>query len=419
MIEMAARFPNPDATLERVLNLLEAISRREAYLALLLEYPQTLNQVAKLCSASPWVSDYLARHPILLDELLDSRELYAQPDRTRLRTELEEELNAAAGDTERQMDILRHFKQAQVFRLVAQDLAGLLPLERLSDHLSDLADLILDETLRLCWAGLRGRHRETPRFAIIGYGKLGGRELGYASDLDLIFLYADQAAEAPEIYARLAQRINTWLTSLTPAGLLYETDLRLRPDGASGLLVSAVEAFEHYQKHQAWLWEHQALTRARFCAGDEEVGREFERIRREVLQQPRDPGALQKEVLAMRQKMLDAHPNPSGLFDIKHDRGGIIDAEFMVQYLVLGHAGHHPELARNIGNLALLRLAGELGLIPADQAEEVRDSYRELRRLQHQLRLQGARYARIEPTEGEKLSAPVLRLWQRVFGPSG
>jgi glutamate-ammonia-ligase adenylyltransferase len=417
MIEMAARFPNPDATLERVLNLLEAISRRESYLALLLEYPQTLNQVARLCSASPWVSDYLARHPILLDELLDSRELYAPPDRTRLRTELEEELNAAAGDAERQMDILRHFKQAQVFRLVAQDLAGLLPLERLSDHLSDLADLILDETLRLCWAGLRGRHRETPRFAIIGYGKLGGKELGYASDLDLIFLYADQAAEAPEIYARLAQRINTWLTSLTPAGLLYETDLRLRPDGASGLLVSAVEAFEHYQKHHAWLWEHQALTRARFCAGDGEVGREFERIRREVLQQPRDPDALRKEVLAMRQKMLDAHPNPSGLFDIKHDRGGIIDVEFMVQYLVLGHAVRYPELARNIGNLALLRLAGELGLIPADQAEEVRDSYRELRRLQHQLRLQGAQYARLEPAEGEKLSAPVLRLWQRVFGP--
>ena len=415
MIEVACNFPNPDETLERILHLVENISRRGTYLALLLEYPQTLNQVAKLCSASPWVSDYLTQHPILLDELLDTRELYAKPDRDKLRKELEDLLNAATGDTERQMDIMRHFKQAQVFRLVAQDLAGALPLEILSDQLSDLADLILDETIRLAWAGLRVRHRETPRFAVIAYGKLGGKELGYASDLDIIFLYDDNAPEAPEIYARLAQRINTWMSSMTPAGILYETDLRLRPNGASGLLVSSVEAFGEYQQKQAWVWEHQALTRARFSAGDPQVGAAFERIRIEVLRQERGPASLREEILNMRQKMLDAHPNPSKLFDIKHDRGGIIDVEFIVQYLVLRFSHLHPELTRNAGNLALLRIAGELGLIPMELAEQVRDTYREYRLRQHQLRLQGGAHARIDPAQVEEHVEAVNRLWQAVF----
>jgi len=416
LIQVAAGFPNPDETLERILKLLENISRRAAYLALLLEYPQTLSQVARLCSTSPWVSDYLTQHPVLLDELLDSRSLHTPPDCSKSRADLRELLDAANGDTERQMDILRHFKQAQVFRLVAQDLAGILPLEKLSDHLSDLADLILGETLRLCWQGLRIKHREVPRFAIIGYGKLGGKELGYASDLDIIYLYDDDAQEAPEIYARLGQRINTWLTSLTSAGMLYDTDLRLRPNGASGLLVSTVEAFEHYQQNQAWIWEHQALTRARYCAGDAEIGASFERIRREVLGRQRDLLALKKEVLEMRQKMLDAHPNPSGQFDLKHDRGGIIDVEFAVQYLVLAHAHAHPELTRNVGNLALLGSAAELGLITPEVAEGTRDAYRHFRQWQHALRLQGAQYARITAEQAGPFVASVRQLWQIVLG---
>ena len=417
LIQVACNFSNPDETLERILHLVENISRRGTYLALLLEYPQTLNQVAKLCSASPWVSDYLTQHPVLLDELLDTRELYARYDREELRNELKGLLHAAESDTERQMDIMRHFKQAQTFRLVAQDLAGALPLETLSDQLSDLADMILEETLRLAWAGLRVKHRDTPSFAIVAYGKLGGKELGYASDLDIIFLYDDTAPEAPEVYARLAQRINTWISSMTPAGILYETDLRLRPNGASGLLVSSIEAFEGYQKKQAWVWEHQALTRARFCAGDADVGTAFERIRIEVLRQERDPATLREEVLKMRQKMLDAHPNPSGLFDIKHDRGGIIDVEFIVQYLVLNFSRLHPELTRDAGNLALLRLAGELGLIPPELAEQVRDTYREYRLLQHQLRLQGGAHARIDLAQSEEHATAVKRLWQAAFAP--
>ena len=415
LIQVAAQFSDPDATLERILKLLEAISRRGAYLALLVEYPQTLNQVARLVAASPWVSEYLTQHPILLDELLDVRELQSAPDWNQLKAELEEQLNQASGDTERQMDILRHFKQALVFRLVAQDLNGALPLEILSDHLSALADLILGEVQRLAWEGLRTRHRDTPSFAIIGYGKLGGKELGYASDLDIIYLYDDEAQEAPDIYARLGQRINTWLSSFTSAGALYDTDLRLRPNGASGLLVSTVEAFEEYQKTQAWVWEHQALTRARFCAGDAQIGAAFERIRCAVLQQRRDPAKLKTEVMEMRRKMLDSHPNASGLFDLKHDRGGIIDVEFIVQYLILAYAADHPELTRNSGNLALLKTAAQAGLISEELAEKCRHAYRNFRKLQHQMRLQGAEYARVDVESVEGYAEAVRKLWGEVF----
>ncbi len=416
LIQLAGQFPDPDTTLGRILKLLETISRRGAYLALLVEYPQTLNQVARLVAASPWVSEYLTQHPILLDELLDVRELQSVPDWNRLKSDLQTQLDQADGDTERQMDILRHFKQAQVFRLVAQDLSGTLALEILSDHLSALADLLLGEILRLAWAGLRARHCDSPRFAVIGYGKLGGKELGYASDLDIIFLYDDDAQEAPEVYARLGQRINTWLTSYTSAGTLYDTDLRLRPNGASGLLVSSVEAFEEYQKNQAWVWEHQALTRARWCAGDTQVGAHFERIRCAVLQQQRDPLALQNEVQEMRRKMHEAHPNASGLFDLKHDAGGIIDVEFIVQFLVLAHAVAHPELTRNSGNLALLKAAAEFGLIPGALAEPCRKAYRTFRKLQHQLRLQGAEYARVEAESVASHAQAVRRLWNGVLG---
>ena len=415
LIEVASRFPNPDRTLERILNLLEHIGRRAAYLALLLEYPQTLAQVARLCSASPWVSDYLAQHPVLLDELLDSRTLGTPPDGAKALADLRGQLAAAPGDTERQMDMLRHFKQAQVFRLVSQDLAGLLALEKLSDHLSDLADAILGETLRLCWTGLRGRHRDEPRFAIVGYGKLGGRELGYASDLDIIYLYDDDSEEAPENYARLGKRINAWLTGQTPAGLLYDTDLRLRPNGASGLLVSSVEAFRDYQSNRAWVWEHQALTRARFCAGDPEIGAAFAQIRCEVLTRQRDPDGLRQEILAMRRKMLEAHPNRSGLFDLKNDRGGIIDVEFAVQFLVLAYAYEHPDLTGNLGNLALLGLASERDLIDATLAEGARNAYRQFRLWQHALRLQSADSDRIEPTAAAAHVAAVQGLWRAIF----
>jgi len=415
VIELAAKAGAPEAALARALDLLEAISRRGAYLALLYEYPQALEKVVQLLAASGWAAAYVTRHPLLLDELLDARTLYAAPDWKEFAAGLRAQLLRHEGDAERLMDVLRESHHAQVFRLLAQDLAGQLTVEVLADHLSALADLMLAITLELCWAQLRNRHRDAPRFAIVAYGKLGGKELGYASDLDIIFLYEDADARAPELYSRLAQRINTWLTSATPSGVLFETDLRLRPNGASGLMVSSVDAFREYQEKDAWVWEHQALTRARYCAGDTEVGAAFEAERIAILRRSREPEALRREVISMRAQMLDAHPNRSDLFDLKHDRGGMIDIEFMVQYLVLAHAHRYPQLTGNLGNIALLKMAGELGLIPLATAMTVRDGYREFRRLQHAERLNGAQYARVEHGPLARYIEATLDLWKCVF----
>jgi glutamate-ammonia-ligase adenylyltransferase len=416
-IAAARAAADPDATLSRLLDLFESIARRESYLALLIEYPHCLAAVAKLVGASRWVAEYLTRHPILLDELLDAGDLLRAPDWADAGRRLRRELDGHAGDAEREMDALRHFKQAQTLRLVAQDLAGSMPLETLSDHLSDLACLALSETTRLAWRSVRAAHREVPRFAVIGYGKLGGKELGYASDLDIIFLYDDDHPEALENYARLAGRVNTWLTTMTSAGVLYETDLRLRPDGAKGLLVSSLDAFARYQREAAWLWEHQAITRARYCAGDARVGAAFEKIRIEILTRPREAEPLRAEVVAMRVRMQDAHGAKSQRVDVKQDPGGIIDVEFIVQYLVLLHAASHRELTANLGNLALLRIAAGLGLIDTELADRVRGAYRRFRTLQHQLGLAGERAALVEPQSVAADRDAVMALWREVLGP--
>lgn len=413
-ISLCAQQSNPDETLARLLALLEGISRRASYLAFLAEYPQAMQRLTRMVSASSWAGEYMTQHPALLDELLDAREMYQPPQWQQLDLDLQRRLNDCAGDAERQLDVLRLAQQEQAFQLLAMDLQDLLPLEKLSDHLSDLADLLLRHVLRLSWASVRKRHRDEPKFAVIAYGKLGGKELGYASDLDLIFLYDDDHPDAQENYARLGQRINAMLSSYTSSGRLYETDLRLRPNGASGLLVSTVAAFTEYQQHQAWIWEHQALTRARFSAGDTQVGAAFEDVRKQVLCQPRDLITLRKEILEMRQKMFDGHPNGTGLFDIKHDRGGMVDIEFMVQYLVLAYSHQYPQLTANIGNLALLKLAGELGLIPAELAEQTRTLYRALRRMQHRIRLNNQSPCRIE--RGMIETAASNQLWEILFG---
>ena len=414
VVEAAGETPNPDATLTRILDLLEAVSRRGAYLALLQQYPQALRKVAHLMSASSWAADFLTRHPLLLDELLDARLLDAVPDWKAFREQLRQTLDELEPDMEQQMDVMREAHHAQVFRLLTQDLAELLTVEKLADHLSELADIMLDLTIRLSWRKLRQRHRDEPRFAVIAYGKLGGKELGYASDLDIVFLFDDDAPEAPEAYARLAQRVNTWLSSRTAAGMLFETDLRLRPSGEAGLMVSSVAAFRQYQMESAWVWEHQALTRARYSAGDAQVGAQFEDIRGEVLRKRRDRSELRREVLAMRQKMRESHANKSQKFDLKQDAGGLIDVEFIVQYLVLGYAHDHPRLTGNLGNIALLRIAAELGLIPADLADRVRDAYREYRRLQHGLRLNHAA-SRVDPDSVAAQRDAVRQLWALVF----
>jgi [glutamine synthetase] adenylyltransferase / [glutamine synthetase]-adenylyl-L-tyrosine phosphorylase len=409
-IKLCAASDNPNQSLPRILKLLENISRRASYLAFMAEYPQVLPRLVGIASASEWASDYLATHPFLLDELLDAREIYRAPDWPALDSLLQAQLADCTDDIERAMDVLRQFHHSQTFHLLAMDIQGLLPLEILSDHLSDLANLILNHVLTLCWGEARKKHQVQHHFAIIAYGKLGGRELGYESDLDLIFLYEDEHPDAGEIYARLAQRINTVISSYTSAGRLYETDLRLRPNGASGLLVSSITAFAEYQQKQAWVWEHQALTRARFSAGNRQVGEQFEAIRKAVLCQPRAIKELRKEVVDMRQKMHDGHPNNSALFDIKHDQGGMVDIEFMVQFLVLAYAATYPELTANSGNLALLELAAKLGLIDKDLGKAAQEIYRNLRRLQHKMRLNSTAPCRIDKSEIN--TEAVIKLWK-------
>ncbi|WP_230969416.1 bifunctional [glutamate--ammonia ligase]-adenylyl-L-tyrosine phosphorylase/[glutamate--ammonia-ligase] adenylyltransferase [Nitrogeniibacter aestuarii] len=416
VIEASAGMDNPDDTLARSLDFIDAIGGRGAYLAMLQQYPQALDKVCELVSASKWAAQYLSRHPILLDELLDSRVLATLPDWPQFARDLIAELDRVEPDTERQMDILREQHHTQVFRLLTQDLVGKLSVETLADNLSALADLMLDVTLTVAWRKLNRRHREgPPAFAVIAYGKLGGKELGYASDLDIVFLFDDPDPDAAEIYARLAQRMNTWLSSQTAAGSLFETDLRLRPNGDAGLIVTSVEAFRKYQMEHAWIWEHQALTRARFSAGDIQVGDAFEAIRIDVLRKQRDTATLLDEVRKMRQKMMDAHGNKSERFDLKHDRGGLVDAEFIVQYLVLAHAHEHGVLTGNLGNIALLRIAGELGLIPIELALKTGDAYREFRRLQHRQRLNGLKSG-VDPDSVRPLREAVCALWSHVFG---
>ncbi|MFY9329130.1 MAG: bifunctional [glutamate--ammonia ligase]-adenylyl-L-tyrosine phosphorylase/[glutamate--ammonia-ligase] adenylyltransferase [Georgfuchsia sp.] len=409
---------SPGRTLVRILDLLESVSRRAAYLSLLLEYPQALQKVVQLVGSSGRIARYLQTHPILLDELLDPRLFESVPDWAAFRHQLNKQLEDAAADTEQQMDILREAYHPQVFRLLAQDVSGLLTVEKLADYLSELADIMIDAALRQAWKAMPTHHLDAPKFAVISYGKLGGKELGYGSDLDLVFLYDDEYEKAGELYSRLSTRLNTWLSVQTGAGQLFETDLRLRPNGEAGLVVSSVAAFRKYQLESAWVWEHQALTRARYSAGDAGVGQTFEQIRIEVLRQPRDLDKLRKEIIAMRQKMKDAHGTKADeaktCFNLKHDRGGLIDVEFAVQYLVLGYSHQHPELTGNLGNIALLNIAAGLGLIPVELAEKVRNAYRHYRRTQHALRLDDG--GRCVPPPSVKVQiAAVTELWQRVF----
>ncbi|MGP1614311.1 MAG: bifunctional [glutamate--ammonia ligase]-adenylyl-L-tyrosine phosphorylase/[glutamate--ammonia-ligase] adenylyltransferase, partial [Pollutimonas bauzanensis] len=426
IISTAARTEHPDQTAIRLLTLVESIAQRSAYLALLAEYPDTLARVARIVSASPWASQFLSRFPLLLDSLIEWHSLLEPPDFAQIAQQLHNELDACTlpdgqPDVEQQMNLMRDLQHQITFQLLAQDLEGVLTVEHLADRLSALADMLLAETIYRVWPLVQGKNRRAdlapPQFAIIAYGKLGGKEIGYASDLDLVFLYDDPSDDdASEIYAKLGRRMSSWLSTMTSSGRLYEIDLRLRPDGDAGLLAVSVDAFAQYQTQHAWAWEHQAITRARFVTGDAQIGKRFEQIRQQVLLLPRDPQAFKTEVRTMRAKIGAGHPNRTPDFDLKHDRGGMVDVEFITQYLVLCHSRKYPVLLDNLGNIALLRLAAEAGLIPADLAPRVADAYREFRKRQHALRLQGAEKARVPSDQLLKERAAVRELWNVVIG---
>ncbi|MDO5638691.1 MAG: bifunctional [glutamate--ammonia ligase]-adenylyl-L-tyrosine phosphorylase/[glutamate--ammonia-ligase] adenylyltransferase [Neisseria sp.] len=413
LVQAAAAQAKPTATLLRLLDFLENISRRSSYLALLHERPQALAQLAALMSQSAWVASYLMQHPILLDDLLSAQLMETDHDWAKLAAELSDGLNNAAGDTEAQMDVLRHFQHSQVFRLAVQDLAGLWTVEALSDQLSALADTILAAAIPCVWADTPKTHSDTPHIGIIGYGKLGGKELGYTSDLDLVYVYDDPHPDAPDLYGRFARRLTNWLSAATGAGSLYDVDLRLRPNGDSGFLACSVATFEKYQRESAWTWEHQSLTRARFIAGHAPVGTAFDALRQEILTRPRNRAELAAEIIAMREKMFPTHPADDG--NVKYARGGVVDVEFIVQYLILAYACEHPQLLDNYGNIALLNIAADAGLIDHQHAETARIAYRYYRQQQHNTKLRDAEKVEVN----EEVTAyyrSVRELWAQVFG---
>ena len=440
VLEAVRTTPQPTATLERILNLLETVARRSVYLALLTDQPQALTQLIKLCAASGWISHHLARYPLLLDDLLNPAVLYAPLDRRQLAAELELQLaRTPADDAEEVLNALRYFKQTQVLRVAAAEVSGAMPLMIVSDHLTEIAETLLRKVLDLAWADLLPKFGQ-PRcvvdgverdaqFAIVAYGKLGGIELNYGSDLDLVFLHdsaGDQqctggprSIDNSTFFAKLVQRIIYLLTTRTGAGDLYEVDTRLRPSGRSGLLVSSFAAFAEYQRHQAWTWEHQALTRTRLVAGPAALAERFQSIRREVLQQARDPATLRQEVREMRERMrTELDSSAAEVFDLKQGRGGIADIEFVVQYEVLANACHYPDLLIFTDNIRQLDGLERFRILSVADAARLRNAYRSLRRRIHQLKLQ-EQPAQIPVTEAQNERDRVIRIWRRVIEEEG
>lgn len=402
---------NSSETLDRVLQLVEAILRRTAYIVLLMENPGALTQLVRLCSESPWIASLLADTPLLLDELLNAESLYTPPAKEELQDDLRQQmLRIPFEDLEEQMESLRYFKKAHVLRVAASELRGTLPLMKVSDYLTWIAEVVLDHVVDVAFANLVSRHGHPKRadgsacdtdFAIIGYGKLGGIELGYTSDLDLVFVHqadpqlstdGDKPIDNAVFYTRLGQRIVHILSTQTPSGQLYEVDMRLRPSGNSGLLVSTLQAFEKYQQSDAWTWEHQALARARGVAGCRDTLEAFESIRHRILCQPRDRAALRDEVVSMRERMRVNLGTPgskqSETFHIKHDAGGMVDIEFMVQYLMLAWCSDHPELTQYSDNIRQLEELGRARILPVEDTEQLRETFITLRSTIHRRALQ-------------------------------
>jgi len=411
LLEALTQVDNPSETLSRVLQLVEAILRRTAYMVLLLENPGACTQLVRLCSESPWIARQLAETPLLLDELLNAESLYHPPAKAELQDDLRQQmLRIPFEDLEEQMESLRHFKKAHILRVAASELKGTLPLMKVSDYLTWIAEVVLDHVVDVAFANLVSRHGYPRRkdgsacetdFAILGYGKLGGIELGYTSDLDLVFVHqadpelatdGEKPIDNAVFYTRLGQRIVHILNTQTPSGQLYEVDMRLRPSGNSGLLVSTLQAFEKYQREDAWTWEHQALARARGVAGCSETLEAFESIRHDILCQPRDREKLRKEVVDMREKMRASLATPESrqaeVFHIKHDTGGIVDIEFMVQYLMLAWCAEHPELTQWSDNIRQMEELGRAGVMAVEDAEKLRETFIALRSTIHRRALQ-------------------------------
>ncbi len=421
VLKAVAQVENSETTFKRIMDVIESICRRSVYMSLLVENPLGLSQLLKLCSGSSWITRLLSRHPALFDELLDPRILYAPLNREHLFAELEQKIQAVPlDDLEQRMDVLRYFKQSHVLRVAAADVASSISLMKVSDHLTWIAEVILYFVLQTAWHDMVSRYGEPqlkdlekactdqpPQFGagfiMLGFGKLGGIELGYSSDLDMVFLFSNayngghtnaEAENSREVdnlqfFSRLSLRIMHILQTQTPAGTLYEADMRLRPNGNSGLIVNSFKAFREYELEKAWTWEHQALVRARFVGGDERLEEDYRAIRQEILSIKRDPEILKQEVRDMRKKMREALvKKKTGMFDIKQGFGGIADIEFMVQYLVLKNAAQHPQLLAWTDNIRILETLAETGILSRIAVDELSQCYRQFRARLHQLSLQ-------------------------------
>ncbi|MDO7927314.1 bifunctional [glutamate--ammonia ligase]-adenylyl-L-tyrosine phosphorylase/[glutamate--ammonia-ligase] adenylyltransferase [Pseudomonas sp. KFB-139] len=442
LLAQAVEHQSPDLVIERVLPLVEAVARRSAYLVLLTENPDALRRLLTLCAASPWIAEQIARFPLLLDELLNEGRLFNPPLAPELAAELRERLiRIPEDDLEQQMEALRHFKLAHRLRVAASEISGSLPLMKVSDYLTWLAEAILEQVLALAWRHTVARHGTpsrpdgslcNPSFVIVGYGKVGGIELGHGSDLDLVFIHdGDPQAETDgakpidgaQFFTRLGQRIIHLLTTQTNSGQLYEVDMRLRPSGASGLLVSSLGAFARYQENEAWTWEHQALVRARVLIGSPDVGNEFAKVRASVLGRERDLDKLRSEVSEMRAKMRDnlgtrltaagtaANAfDPAMSFDLKQDAGGIVDIEFMVQYAALAWSREHPALLRYTDNIRILEGLEEAGLLPDADASLLREAYKAYRAAAHRQALQN-QAGTVAGDQFEVERREVMRIW--------
>jgi len=404
---------------------IEPLMRRESYLALLVERPAIQERLLRLLGAAKWPARYLLQHPGVIDELASDEMLSGRFGAADFERELDERLaslrRTGEDDEERLLNLLRHAHHAEVFRTLARDVEGRITVEQVADDLSALADAVLRVTARWCWPHVRNRHREQPQFAIIGYGKLGGKELGYGSDLDIVFVYEDDDENAGDVYAAYVRKLINWLSIKTREGDLFEIDTALRPNGNSGMLTTSFAAFEKYQlgrgSNTAWTWEHQAMTRARFIGMASDAASleaRFDGVREAVIVSPRDPAGLRAQIVAMRDKVRAARPVKAGFFDVKHSPGGMVDAEFAVQYLVLSAAGAHPELIPNVGNIALLLRAEAAGLLPPGVGRDAAAAYRELRRVQHRARLNEAPTQVPLPGLAAEREA-MLALWRAVF----
>ena len=406
----------------RLADWIEPLLRRESYLALLLERPNVHQRLLHMLGAARWPARYLLKHPGVIDELAGDAMFDERFDPQGFEAELDRRRASLQGtgedDDETLLNLLRRAHHAEVFRILARDVEGRLSVEEVADDLSALADAVLRITTRWCWNRLKNRHQDTCQFGIIAYGKLGGKELGYGSDLDIVFVYDDADERAGEVYGALVRKLINWLTVKTSEGDLYEIDTALRPNGNSGLLVTSFTAYSNYQQQRgsntAWTWEHQAMTRARCVLGDAGLLAGFDAVREAVIGAERNSLGLRDEIGSMRAKVRASHPVRGPRFDVKHSPGGMVDIEFAVQFLVLSQGCRHPQLLANVGNIALLQRAEACGLLPVGVGEHAAQAYRTLRQIQHRARLNE------EPTQVEQdrvlhERAAGLALWAAVF----